>query len=176
MRRVLMGDDPRLPATAGEATLIAFLQAPLRRPFHALMQSARARGERSGLPENMVLACLRTTIAVCRLHSAATTAIGSQRIEPLSRGSDLAIRGPGARFYPDESVRLWMNTAGTSALFGDAYQLRFLHEEMTIVGEFTNGHVGRQITCTTSTRSNPNLHVDSTIHPPTSSGLNFRQP
>src|SRR5258708_28143277 len=54
--RVLMGDDPRLPAMPEKPTLVDFFKYRFGPAAH-LLQSAK-HAVNAGLPENMVLACL----------------------------------------------------------------------------------------------------------------------
>jgi hypothetical protein len=54
--RVLMGDDPRLPAMPEKPTLIDFFKYRFGPAAH-LLQSAK-HAVNASLPENMVLACL----------------------------------------------------------------------------------------------------------------------
>src|ERR1700693_6318151 len=54
--RVLMGDDPRLPAMPEKPTLLDFFKYRFGPSMH-LLQSAR-HAVKGGLPEKMVLACL----------------------------------------------------------------------------------------------------------------------
>lgn len=68
-RRMMMGDDPRLPKMPERPTLLDFFRYRLARPaINHLLQSA-ALARRSGQPEKIVLACLLHDIAVGGLFS-----------------------------------------------------------------------------------------------------------
>ena len=60
--RVLMGDDPRLPAMPEKPTLIDFFKLRFG-PTQHLMQSARL-AQKNGVDEKLVLACLIHDIAI----------------------------------------------------------------------------------------------------------------
>jgi hypothetical protein len=102
--RVLMGDDPRLPAMPAAPTLVDFFKLRFG-PAQHLLQSAR-HALRAGLSDNMVLACL--------LHDVSTTGFirgdhgywGAQLVEPyVDPEVTWAIRAHQVlRFYPDASV------------------------------------------------------------------------
>ena len=62
-RRLLMGDDPRLPPMPEKPTLLDFFRLRFAPTQAHLLQSANL-AQRNGLPEKMVLACLLHDIAV----------------------------------------------------------------------------------------------------------------
>ena len=102
--RVLMGDDPRLPAMPEKPTLIDFFRLRFGPSMH-LLQSAR-HAVTAGLPEKMVLACLLHDIANGALIRADHGYWGAQLVEPyVSEEVSWAIRQHQAlRFFADESV------------------------------------------------------------------------
>ena len=102
--RVLMGDDPRLPAMPEKPTLIDFFKYRFGPSAH-LLQSAR-HAVKNGLPEKMVLACLLHDIAVAGFIRGDHGYWGAQLVEPyVDEEVSWAIRYHQAlRFYPDESV------------------------------------------------------------------------
>src|SRR5580704_13146208 len=78
--RVLMGDDPRLPAMPEKPTLVDFFKHRFGPSMH-LLQSAR-HAVTAGLPEKMVLACLLHDIAVVGFIRGDHGYWGAQLIEP----------------------------------------------------------------------------------------------
>src|SRR5438874_521300 len=104
--RVLMGDDPRLPAMPERPTLIDFFRYRFDPAAHVL-QSAR-HAVNAGLPEKMVLACLLHDISTMGFIRGDHGYWGAQLVEPyVDEEVTWAIRAHQVlRFYPDESVRL----------------------------------------------------------------------
>src|SRR5881275_2934901 len=102
--RVLMGDDPRLPAMPERPTLIDFFRYRFGPAAHVL-QSAR-HAVNAGLPEKMVLACLLHDISVAGFIRGDHGYWGAQLVEPyVDAEVSWAIRYHQAlRFFPDESV------------------------------------------------------------------------
>src|SRR5207302_1155664 len=78
--RVLMGDDPRLPAMPERPTLIDFFRYRFGPAAHVL-QSAR-HAVNAGLPEKMVLACLLHDISTMGFIRGDHGYWGAQLIEP----------------------------------------------------------------------------------------------
>ncbi|MCD6074837.1 MAG: hypothetical protein K0Q70_1720 [Rhodospirillales bacterium] len=105
-KRLLMGEDPRLPKMPDKPTLIDFFNLRFAfGPQQHLLQSANL-AQKNGLPEKMVLACLLHDIAVVGFIRADHGYWGAQLIEPyVDEEVTWAIRYHQAlRFYPDESV------------------------------------------------------------------------
>ena len=102
--RVLMGDDPRLPALPEKPTLIDFFKYRFGPATHVL-QSAR-HAVNAGLPEKMILACLLHDISTMGLIRGDHGYWGAQLVEPyVDEEVTWAIRAHQVlRFYPDESV------------------------------------------------------------------------
>src|SRR5712675_638216 len=102
--RVLMGDDPRLPAMPERPTLIDFFRYRFGPATHVL-QSAR-HAVNAGLPEKMVLACVLHDISTMGFIRGDHGYWGAQLVEPyVDEEVTWAIRAHQAlRFYPDESV------------------------------------------------------------------------
>ena len=102
--RVLMGDDPRLPAMPEKPTLVDFFKYRFGPATHVL-QSAR-HAVNAGLPEKMVLACLLHDISTMGFIRGDHGYWGAQLVEPyVDEEVTWAIRAHQVlRFYPDESV------------------------------------------------------------------------
>src|SRR5438552_11984347 len=102
--RVLMGDDPRLPAMPEKPTLIDFFKYRFGPCMH-LLQSAR-HAVKADLPEKMVLACLLHDISTIGFIRGDHGYWGAQLVEPyVDEEVTWAIRAHQVlRFYPDESV------------------------------------------------------------------------
>ena len=102
--RVLMGDDPRLPAMPEKPTLIDFFKLRFGPSMH-LLQSAR-HAVKGGLPEKMVLACLLHDIAGAGFIRGDHGYWGAQLVEPyVDEEVTWAIRAHQVlRFYADELV------------------------------------------------------------------------
>src|SRR5262249_503726 len=81
-RRMMMGDDPRLPKMPERPTLLDFFRYRLAKPAidHLLQSAALAR--RAGHPEKIVLACLVHDIAIGGLIPGDHGYWGAQLIEP----------------------------------------------------------------------------------------------
>ncbi|MDP1839172.1 MAG: hypothetical protein Q8L19_11785, partial [Reyranella sp.] len=119
--RVLMGDDPRLPAMPEKPTLIAFFKYRFGPSAH-LLQSAR-HAVKNGLPEKMVLACLLHDIAGVGFIRGDLGYSGAQLVEPfVDEEVTWAIRAHQVlRFYPDEALGYEYPQAYV-ALFGADYR------------------------------------------------------
>jgi hypothetical protein len=105
-KRLLMGEDPRLPAMPEKPTLLDFFALRFAPgPQQHLLQSANL-AQKNGLPEKMVLACLLHDIAVCGFIRSDHGYWGAQLVEPyVDEEVSWAIRMHQClRFFPDESV------------------------------------------------------------------------
>jgi HD domain len=121
-RRMMMGDDPRLPKMPERPTLLDFFRYRLAKPaVNHLLQSA-ALAQRSGQPEKIVLACLLHDIAVGGLFSGDHGYWGAQLVAPyVEEEVAWAIREHQAlRFFADESVGYGYPVAYTN-FFGPEY-------------------------------------------------------
>lgn len=103
-KRMLMGDDPRLPKMPAKPTLVDFFKYRFA-PANHLLQSA-AHAVKAGHDEKIVLACLLHDIAVLGFIRVDHGYWGAQLVEPyVDEEVSWAIRAHQAlRFYPDESV------------------------------------------------------------------------
>jgi hypothetical protein len=103
-KRMLMGDDPRLPRMPEKPTLFDFFRHRFA-PANHLLQSA-THALKAGLDEKIVLACLLHDIAVLGFIRSDHGYWGAQLVEPyVDEEVSWAIRAHQAlRFYPDESV------------------------------------------------------------------------
>jgi len=103
-KRMLMGDDPRLPKMPAKPTLLDFFKHRFAPANHLLQSAAHAR--RAGLPEKIVLACLLHDIGVLGFIRCDHGYWGAQMVEPyVDEEVTWAIRMHQAlRFYPDEAA------------------------------------------------------------------------
>ena len=103
-KRMLMGDDPRLPKMPAKPTLVDFFKYRFA-PANHLLQSA-AHAVKAGHDEKIVLACLLHDIAVLGFIRVDHGYWGAQLVEPyVDEEVSWAIRAHQAlRFYPDKSV------------------------------------------------------------------------
>lgn len=103
-RRLLIGDDPRLPAMPEAPTLADFFALRFGPSSH-LLQSAR-RASRAGCDEKVVLACLLHDIAVIGFIRADHGFWGAQLVEPyVDPEIAWGIRMHQVlRFFPDDEV------------------------------------------------------------------------
>ena len=104
-KRLLMGEDPRLPRMPEKPTLLDFFKYRFDPSHQHLLQSANL-ARKNGLPEKMVLACLLHDIAVVGFIRSDHGYWGAQLIEPyVDEEVSWAIRmHQSLRFFPDESV------------------------------------------------------------------------
>ena len=105
-KKLLMGEDPRLPKMPDKPTLLDFFRLRFAEGgYQHLMQSANL-AQKNGLPEKMVLACLLHDIAVTGFIRADHGYWGAQLLAPyVDEEVAWAIRYHQAlRFFPDESV------------------------------------------------------------------------
>jgi hypothetical protein len=103
-KKMLMGDDPRLPKMPAKPTLIDFFKYRFGPSMH-LLQSAR-HAVKAGMSEKIILACLLHDIGVIGFIRADHGYWGAQMVEPyVDEEVTWAIRAHQAlRFYADESV------------------------------------------------------------------------
>ena len=104
-KRLLMGEDPRLPRMPEKPTLLDFFKYRFDPSHQHLLQSANL-ARKNGLPEKMVLACLLHDIAVVGFIRSDHGYWGAQLIEPyVDEEVSWAIRmHQSLRFFADESV------------------------------------------------------------------------
>ena len=121
-RRLLMGEDPRLPPMPEKPTLLDFFRCRFSPTQAHLLQSARL-AQNNGLPGKMVLACLLHDIAVIGFIRADHGYWGAQLVEPyVDEEVSWAIRAHQAlRFFPDESVGYEYPKAYLT-MFGEDYR------------------------------------------------------
>lgn len=122
-KRLLMGEDPRLPKMPEAPTLVDFFNtrfAPANQQH--LFQSANL-ARKNGLPEKMVLACLLHDIAVGGFIRSDHGYWGAQMIEPyVDEEVSWAIRVHQClRFFPDETVG-YAYPENYVRMFGEDYQ------------------------------------------------------
>ncbi len=121
--RMLMGEDPRLPAMPDRPTLLDFFRCRFDAfALTHLLQSANL-AQKNGLSDRMVLACLLHDIAVAGFIRTDHGYWGAQMIEPyVDEEVAWAIRAHQAlRFFPDESVG-YAYPENYRRMFGDDYQ------------------------------------------------------
>ena len=121
-RRLLMGEDPRLPPMPDRPTLTDFFRLRFAPAHQHLLQSARL-ARKNGLPEKMVLACLLHDVAVVGFIRADHGYWGAQLVEPyVDEEVSWAIRMHQClRFFPDESVG-YAYPANYARMFGADYR------------------------------------------------------
>jgi hypothetical protein len=105
-QKMLMGDDPRLPAMPDAPTLMDFFRLRFAPgPSQHLLQSANL-ARKNGLSDRLVLACLLHDVAVAGFIRSDHGYWGAQLIEPyVDEEVSWAIRAHQAlRFFADESV------------------------------------------------------------------------
>jgi len=122
-RRLLMGEDPRLPEMPEKPTLMDFVRCrfSIGGQQH-LLQSARL-ARLNGHEDKVILACLLHDVAVSGFIRADHGYWGAQLIEPyVDEEVSWAIRVHQAlRFFPDESVG-YEYPEMYRRMFGDEYQ------------------------------------------------------
>ena len=121
--RMLMGEDPRLPALPDRPTLLDFFRCRFDAFALAhLLQSANL-AQKNGLSDKMVLACLLHDIAVAGFIRTDHGYWGEQLVAPyVDEEVSWAIRAHQAlRFFPDESVG-YAYPENYRKMFGDDYQ------------------------------------------------------
>ena len=121
--RMLMGEDPRLPALPEKPTLLDFFRCRFDAPATAHLLQSGNLAQKNGLSDKMVLACLLHDIAVAGFIRADHGYWGAQMIEPyVDEEVSWAIRYHQAlRFFPDESVG-YPYPDNYRRMFGDDYE------------------------------------------------------
>ncbi|HEX2886409.1 hypothetical protein [Vineibacter terrae] len=173
--RVLMGDDPRLPAMPEKPSLMDFFRLRFGPCMH-LLQSAR-HAVKAGLPENMVLACLLHDISTIGFIRGDHGYWGAQLVEPyVDEEVTWAIRAHQVlRFYPDESVGYEYPQAYITAFGPDYHPDPYVEEDYKRMRAHKWYMSGRQITVHDIYSFDPNLHVELDEFTDII-GRNFRQP
>ena len=173
--RVLMGDDPRLPAMPEKPTLVDFFRLRFGPAMH-LLQSAR-HAAKAGLPEKMVLACLLHDIAGVGFIRGDHGYWGAQLVEPyVDEEVTWAIRAHQVlRFYPDEAVGYEYPKAYIM-LFGEDYRPDpYIDEDYQRMRNHKWYMSGRLITMNDIYSFDPDVHVELEEFVDII-GRNFRQP
>ncbi|CAN5783126.1 hypothetical protein BH11PSE3_BH11PSE3_19260 [soil metagenome] len=158
--RVLMGDDPRLPAMPEKPTLIDFFRLRFGPSMH-LLQSAR-HAVKTGLSEKMVLACLLHDVAAVGFIRGDHGYWGAQLVEPyVDEEVTWAIRAHQVlRFYADESVG-YEYPAAYISLFGADYRPDpYIDQDYQRMRNHKWYMSGRLITMNDIYAFDPNLHVE----------------
>ncbi len=121
-RRLLMGEDPRLPPMPEKPTLMDFFRLRFAPAQQHLLQSANL-AQKNGLSDKIVLACLLHDIAVVGFIKSDHGYWGAQLIEPyVDEEVSWAIRMHQAlRFFPDDSVG-YSYPDNYIVMFGEDYQ------------------------------------------------------
>ena len=173
--RVLMGDDPRLPAMPQKPTLVDFFRLRFGPSMH-LLQSAR-HARKNGLSEKMVLACLLHDVAATGFIRGDHGYWGAQLVEPyVDEEVTWAIRAHQVlRFYPDEAVGYEYPKAYVS-LFGPDYRPDpYIDEDYKRMRNHKWYMSGRLITMNDIYSFDPDVHVELEEFVDII-GRNFRQP
>jgi hypothetical protein len=173
--RLLMGDDPRLPAMPEKPTLLDFFRLRFGPSMH-LLQSAH-HAAKAGLPEKMVLACLLHDLAVVGFIRGDHGYWGAQLVEPyVDEEVTWAIRAHQVlRFYPDEAVG-YEYPQSYVTMFGENYRPDpYVDEDYKRMRAHKWYMSGRQITLNDIYSFDPNLHVELDEFTDII-GRNFRQP
>ena len=156
--RVLMGDDPRLPAMPEKPTLMDFFKYRFGPCMH-LLQSAR-HAVKADLPEKMVLACLLHDISTIGFIRGDHGYWGAQLVEPyVDEEVTWAIRAHQVlRFYPDESVGYEYPQSYITS-FGQEYRPDpYIEEDYKRMRNHKWYMSGRQITVHDIYSFDPNVH------------------
>jgi hypothetical protein len=173
--RLLMGDDPRLPAMPEKPSLIDFFRLRFGPSMH-LLQSAH-HAKKNGLPEKMILACLLHDLAVVGFIRGDHGYWGAQLVEPyVDEEVTWAIRAHQVlRFYPDPAVG-YEYPENYTAWFGKDYRPDdYIEEDYKRMRSHKWYMSGRQITMNDIYSFDPNLHVELDEFTDII-GRNFRQP
>ena len=158
--RVLMSDDPRLPAMPEKPTLVDFFRHRFGPSMH-LLQSAR-HAVTAGLPEKMVLACLLHDIAVVGFIRGDHGYWGAQLIEPyVDEEVTWAIRSHQVlRFYADEAAGYEYPQSYIN-MFGPEYRPDpYVEEDYKRMRAHKWYMSGRMITVNDIYSFDPNVHVE----------------
>ena len=173
--RMLMVDDPRLPAMPEKPTLIDFFNLRFGPAIH-LLQSAR-HAVKAGLPEKMVLACLLHDIAGVGFIRGDHGYWGAQLVEPyVDEEVTWAIRAHQVlRFYADEAAG-YEYPQSYVTMFGPEYRPDpYIEEDYKRMRAHKWYMAGRQITVHDIYSFDPNVHVELEEFTDII-GRNFRQP
>ena len=173
--RMMMGDDPRLPAMPEKPTLVDFFKLRFGPSMHLLQSAHHAR--KAGLPEKMVLASLLHDIAVVGFIRGDHGYWGAQLVEPyVDEEVTWAIRAHQVlRFYADPSVGYEYPQSYVS-MFGADYRVDpYLEEDYQRMRNHKWYMSARLITMNDIYSFDPNLHVELDEFVDTI-GRHFRQP
>jgi hypothetical protein len=157
--KVLMGDDPRLPAMPEKPTLMDFFKYRFGPSMH-LLQSAR-HAVKGGLPEKMVLACLLHDVSTAGFIRGDHGYWGAQLVEPyVDPEVTWAIRAHQVlRFYPDESVGYEYPQSYITG-FGEDYQPdKYIQDDYKRMRNHKWYMSGRMITVHDIYSFDPDVHV-----------------
>ena len=173
--RVLMGDDPRLPAMPEKPTLVDFFKLRFGPSMH-LLQSAR-HAVKNGLPEKMVLACLLHDIAVVGFIRGDHGYWGAQLVEPyVDEEVTWAIRAHQVlRFYPDDSVGYEYPQSYITTFGADYPPDPYVEEDYKRMRDHKWYMSGRMITVHDIYSFDPDVHVELEEFTDVI-GRNFKQP
>jgi predicted dinucleotide-utilizing enzyme len=173
--RVLMGDDPRLPAMPEKPTLVDFFKYRFGPAAH-LLQSAR-HAVNAGLPEKLVLACLLHDIGVVGFIRGDHGYWGAQLVEPyVDEEVTWAIRAHQVlRFYPDPSVGYEYPQAYVKAFGADYRPDPYIEEDYKRMRDHKWYMSARMITVNDIYSFDPNAVVELEEFTDVI-GRNFRQP
>ena len=158
--KILMGDDPRLPAMPAKPTLLDFFKYRFGPSMHLLQSAHHAR--KSGVPEKLVLASLLHDIAGVGFIRGDHGYWGAQLVEPyVDEEVSWAIRSHQVlRFYADPSVG-YEYPESYVALFGKDYQPDpYIEHDYKWMREHKWYMSGRIITMNDIYSFDPNLHVE----------------
>jgi hypothetical protein len=173
--RMLMIDDPRLPAMPEKPTLVDFFKLRFGPSMH-LLQSAR-HAVKNGLPEKMVLACLLHDISGVGFIRGDHGYWGAQLVEPyVDEEVTWAIRAHQVlRFYADEAAG-YEYPQSYVTMFGPEYRPDpYVEEDYKRMRAHKWYMYGRQITVNDIYSFDPNVHVELEEFTDII-GRNFRQP
>jgi hypothetical protein len=173
--RMLMGDDPRLPAMPEKPTLVDFFKLRFGPAMH-LLQSAH-HAMKAGLPEKMVLASLLHDISVVGFIRGDHGYWGAQLVEPyVDEEVTWAIRAHQVlRFYADESVGYEYPQSYVSMFGADYRPDPYLEDDYQRMRNHKWYMSGRMITVHDIYSFDPNLHVELEEFSDVI-GRNFKQP
>ena len=158
--RLLMGDDPRLPAMPEKPTLIDFFKHRFGPSMHLLQSAHHAR--KSGVAEKLVLASLLHDIAVVGFIRGDHGYWGAQLLEPyVDEEVTWAIRAHQVlRFYPDPSVG-YEYPKNYTEWFGEDYVPdAYIEADYQRMRNHKWYMSGRLITMNDIYSFDPNLHVE----------------
>ncbi len=174
-KRMLMGDDPRLPKMPDKPTLIDFFKYRFAPATH-LLQSAH-HALKSGHDEKVVVACLLHDIGILGFIRADHGYWGAQLIEPyVNEEVSWAVRMHQAlRFYPDESVGYEYPKMYVEYFGPDYVPDPYIERDYQRARKHKWYMTSRLITVNDIYAFNPNLAVDLEAFTDII-GRNFRQP